>query len=116
MTLSQHGPAFLQVAPAHTPPDAGPDVWTDLGAVSDFRIDVRYATVDIDLMSLSSWRDLLSPLHTIGPSPHPACRTTRQRIVEDLRDRHFKSLLQTLLHSYRPTPFPAPITSYVNPW
>jgi hypothetical protein len=116
VTLPQHGPTFLQVAPVGTPPDAGPDAWTDLGAVSGFRIDLRDATVDIDLMSLSSWHDVLSPLRAIGPSPHPACRTARQRIEEDLRHRHFKSLLQTLLHGYRSTLPPAPIVSFANPW
>lgn len=115
MTLSQRGPASIQVAPVNTPLDAVPNVWMDLGTVDDFQVSFGYkepefvlpplpltATVDVDLSHIS-WS-----------CPRPACFSARERIEDHLRRRRITSMLQAALHSYRTAVLPAPRPSLAS--
>ncbi|MER7497001.1 hypothetical protein ABT033_30950 [Streptomyces pharetrae] len=49
MTLAPSSPVTIQVAPAHTPPDAAPHAWSYVGTVDDFEIEYLDKDVEADL-------------------------------------------------------------------
>ncbi|WNZ14981.1 hypothetical protein [Streptomyces sp. 11x1] len=119
MTLSQPGPALVQIAPAYTPPDADPDAWVALGTVDDLQIALVVDEPDFELPTLPMsktvnidlsphWDDVVAQLRVLRFPPHPACGSARKRIEERLRRRRITIMLQAALHSYR---FPVPPVS-----